>query len=120
MIAIVDDDAEVRGSLLSLMRSAGFDARGFDGAMAFLDSPWLGQAACLITDLHMPAMDGLGLQAALRDAGSDLPVIIMTAFADPILRQRALDAGAVAFLCKPLDPEELLARVEATVAGRHA
>lgn len=118
IIAIVDDDAEVRGSLLSLMRSAGFDARGFDGAVAFLDSPARGKAACLVTDLHMPVMDGLALQAALRDAGDDLPIIIMTAFADPLLSQRALEAGAAAFLCKPLDPEDLLTRVEAAVAGR--
>lgn len=118
IIAIVDDDAEVRGSLLSLMRSAGFDARGFDGAVAFLDSPARDQAACLVTDLHMPVMDGLALQAALRDAGNDLPIIIMTAFADPALSQRALEAGAAAFLCKPLDPEDLLTRVEAAVTGR--
>ena len=118
LIVIVDDDAEVRGSLLSLMRSAGFDARGYDRAEGFLISDVLDQADCLVTDLHMPGMSGLDLQVALRGQGHALPVILMTAYPDDAVHGRALDGGALAFLSKPVDPEDLLARVEAAVAAR--
>ena len=106
-ISIIDDDSEVRGSLTSLLRSAGYRVRTFDSAETFLAHN-ANDSACLLTDLHMPGMDGLELQAQLHRLGCSIPVIVMTAFPTKEAQARALDGGAVAFLTKPLDPELLL------------
>jgi FixJ family two-component response regulator len=110
-IAIVDDDPGVRGSLDSLMRSAGLAPCMFDSAEALL--AWEGGAvACVVTDLHMPGMTGLELQAELSRRGWQGPVIVMTAFPTDAAREQALGAGAAAFLTKPIDPDALLEAVE--------
>ncbi len=107
----MDDDAGMRGSLCSLLRSAGFEARAFPDAAAFLaEGP---RDGALLTDLNMPGMSGLELQAQLRREGAGLPVILMTAFPTDQARQQAMDDGAAAFLVKPLDPDQLLDRLKA-------
>ena len=110
-ITIIDDDSEVRSSLTSLLRSAGYRVRPFDSAEAFLAGD-IHDSACLLTDLHMPGMDGLELQAELHRLGCNIPVIVMTAFPTNDARARALDGGAVAFLAKPLDPDLLLDKLK--------
>ncbi|MEG3152704.1 response regulator [Sphingomonas sp. ZT3P38] len=112
IIAIVDDDADVRGSVESLMRSAGIEACSFASAEALLASPLCPRIDCIVTDLHMPGLDGLGLQLELRRRGLAVPVIVVTGFPDPAAQQRAIDAGALAFLAKPVDPDILLDLVE--------
>ena len=128
MIFIVDDDPSVRTSLTRLMRSAGYHARAFAGAEAYLDAGTRLDAAasldvggggtpadCLILDLHMPGMNGLDLQEVLRRLKSRVPVIVLTASEDPDPRAKAAAAGAVKVLRKPCDPAALLRAVaEAT------
>ena len=111
-IAIVDDDADVRASLENFLRSAGVKVRAFASAATFLTSPYSAETDCLITDLHMPGIDGLALQAELSRTGRGFPVIVMTAFATPAARARSASLGARAFLVKPIDPEALLEHVE--------
>lgn len=110
VISIVDDDGEVRGSLTSLLRSAGFRVRSFADATEFLAEGY-SDTSCIVTDVHMPEMSGLELQAELRRRGTDIPVIVMSAFPSEDARAQAIDRGAVIFLAKPLDPDQLLQRL---------
>jgi FixJ family two-component response regulator len=111
-VTIVDDDEGVRASLENYLRSAGVQVRTFASAEAFLASPsWL-ETCCLVTDLHMPGMDGLALQAELNRRGRTFPVIVMTAFPTDCAREDSAGLGAAAFLAKPIDPDALLDRVE--------
>lgn len=112
LIAIVDDDPGVRGSLNSLMRSAGLTPRCFSGGEALLGCGLEGQIACIVTDLHMPGMTGLELQAEIVRRGWRHPVIVMTAYPTDAARDQALAAGAVAFLSKPIDPDALIEAIE--------
>lgn len=108
LIAIVDDDRAIRTALSSLLRSAGFRAAMFDCAEAFLDDLKGGVPDCVLTDIQMPGMSGLDLQQHLASANPDLPVLVMTAFPEAKLRERAMLSGAHCFLNKPFDANELL------------
>jgi len=107
-VAVIDDDNSVRESSESLIRSAGFAVRVFDSAERFLTSPYLREAACLVLDVRMPGMSGPELRRNLRSGGYDVPVIFITAAADEEARARELANGAVAYLTKPFDEDELL------------
>lgn len=107
-IGVVEDDEEVRDSIVAIFRSEGFDVRAFPDAESFLASPQIESLACLVTDLHMPGLDGFGLTRELVEQGNDLPVVMMTAFATPEARILAGRLGIVEFLEKPADPDELL------------
>jgi FixJ family two-component response regulator len=108
MVAVVEDDDDVRCALESLIRSSGFEVRAFGSAEAYLADPHRPQTDCLLTDLHLPALDGLGLHAALRALGFMCPVVVMTAFPTEALQARAMAEGVAAFLSKPVDPDVLL------------
>jgi|SRR5580658_3308540 FixJ family two-component response regulator len=110
-VAIVDDDDSVRGTLQGLLRVAGFSSRAFDSAEAFLGSDHHRDTACLITDIRMPGMSGLELQARLNAEQCRIPTIFITAHGDEEMRFRALRAGAVEFLPKPFDDEVLIESV---------
>ena len=117
-ICIVDDDESVRTSLLRLMRSAGFAAEAFAAAEEFLhDAAVVDVCTCAVIDVHLTGMSGLQLQQELNERTAVPPVVMMTAFEDPDLRQRAMDAGAVAFLRKPFDDDVLLAAVSKAAGG---
>ncbi|TFW31213.1 response regulator transcription factor [Duganella callida] len=107
-IAIVDDDAAVRVGLRSLLRSYGYEAQVYDSALALLASGALGDYHCIVTDLQMPGMSGIELLERLRRDGNPLPLILMTAFPEPALCKRALQAGASCFLSKPFEANQLL------------
>src|SRR5580692_2737133 len=115
LVAIVDDDDSVRGTLQELLRSAGFSSRAFDSAEAFLGSGDQQETACLITDIRMPGMSGLELQARLKAEQCRIPTIFITAHGDEEMRFRALRAGAVEFLSKPFDDEVLVESVRAAL-----
>lgn len=117
LVVVVDDDAEVRGSIESLVRSAGFAVRGFSRAETFLASTVLTTTRCLITDLHLPAMDGVALLRQLRRSGHLIPTVVITGFPSPTDRTEAAEVGAAAFLEKPLDPEVLVRAVTAACAS---
>lgn len=116
IIGIVDDDPDVRGSLDSLMRSAGLTPRCFACAEDLFSDAALGEIACIVTDLHMPGMTGLELQAEAGARGWTQPVILMTAYPTDASRNQAVAGGAVAFLTKPVDPDALLDAIEHAIA----
>src|SRR5207244_3179337 len=115
LIAIVDDDEAVRRALTRLLKSAGYVAGAFGLAETFLRSGRLPLSRAVILDLRMPGMTGLKMQRHLATAGHRIPVIILTAHGDQEARRQALEAGAIAFLRKPFDAEELLGAVESAL-----
>ncbi|MFJ3486035.1 response regulator transcription factor [Pseudomonas sp. NPDC090202] len=107
-ISIVDDDTSCRMALSSLVRSLGYEPGLFSCAEDFLASPDIDTTDCLISDVHMPGIDGLELQRTLIDAGRSIPVIFITAYPKELVRKRALAAGAVCFLSKPYNAQALI------------
>jgi len=114
-VAIVDDDDALRNSLDNLLRSVGFGVQGFASAEAFLQADHAHETACLILDVRLPGMNGLELQRQLVAAHWSIPIIFVTAYADDDAHERALAAGAVAFLSKPCREEDLLHAIEAAL-----
>ena len=117
MIAIVDDDDVVREAMKSLMRSLGYNASTFGSADEFLKSEQVSNTSCLITDLHMPELSGVELQDRLIAQGHRIPIIFITGRPDDIARTRAMNAGAVGFLSKPIRHEHLIGCLEALKAA---
>jgi FixJ family two-component response regulator len=117
VVAIVDDDESIREALEALIKTAGFDARAFESAEGFLDSGQQGEIGCLVTDIRMPGMSGLQLQARLNEDGYKIPIIFITAHGDEKVRMQALRAGAVEFLTKPFDDEAMLERIASALDG---
>jgi FixJ family two-component response regulator len=115
LVTIVDDDASVRVTLQELLRSAGFASRAFEAADDFLASDHQQEMACLITDIRMPGMSGLELQAKLNTERCNIPTIFITAHGDEEMRLQALRAGAVEFPPKPFDDEVLIESVRAAL-----
>jgi len=114
-IIIVDDDVSFRESLVSLVKSYGFHPHAFESGEDLLESDALKDAACLVTDVQMRGMSGLDLQARIAQSGCEIPIIVVTSFPDKQIRDRAMSAGAVAVLKKPVDREELLQLLQAAV-----
>ena len=115
LVVGVDDDFRLRESLKSLVESAGYAAAVYSSAEEFLQSGALAGAACLITDVRMPGMNGIELQRRIRLERPELPVIFISAHQDDEARERALDEGAIRFLYKPFDGAELLRTIEAAL-----
>jgi FixJ family two-component response regulator len=107
-IAIVDDDDSVREAAVNLFRSMRFKVVGFASAEAFLVSDAIEQTSCLVLDVQMPGMDGLKLQSQLAASGRSIPIVFVTGYPDEQARSKALRSGAVCFLNKPYEEEELL------------
>jgi len=107
LVSIVDDDRFFRESMCRLMRWLGYTADIFASAADFLASPRFAETACLITDVHMPAMTGYELHRRLVDIGQAIPTILVTGFPNEIDRARALNDGVVCYLRKPVDEQEL-------------
>ena len=115
LIAIVDDDESVQSALQELIEADGLSARSFESAEEFLASGLERKAACLITDIRMPRMSGLELQARLKADGCKTPIIFISAHGDAKVRVKAMREGAVDFLMKPFDDQILLNRVRAAI-----
>jgi len=115
MVAIVDDDDLMRSALQGLLKSVGLPAQAFASAEEFLKSGQQREAGCLITDIRMPGMSGLELQAKLNAEACRIPIIFITAHGDEKMRMQALRAGAVEFMAKPFDDEALLESVRAAL-----
>ena len=114
-IYIVDDDEPVLQALSRLLRSCGFQVSTFSSAQEFLDSVSPDAQGCLILDVKMPEMTGLELQEKLNSSGWKLPTIFITAYETPKDRNKALTNGAIAFLQKPLNDEELLESIHSAL-----
>ena len=122
-VHIVDDDAAVRRGLGLLLAGAGFEVRSYASAEAFLAECGADCAGCLLLDVAMPGMSGPELQEALVERGLRLPVIFLTGRGDVRTSVRAMKAGAVEFLEKPVAGEVLIAAVRGALAleaSRHA
>lgn len=117
LVTIVDDDELMRNALLGLLKAAGVPARVFASAEDFLASGMQHETACLIADVRMPGMSGLGLQAKLNADHCSIPTIFITAHGDTKMRMEALRAGAVEFLTKPFDNAVLLHHVRAALGS---
>ena len=108
LVSVVEDDQFFRESVRRLMRSLGYSVETFPLAADFLASPRLVETACLIADVHMPAMTGLELHRRLIETGHAIPTILVTAYPDDDVRARALDDGVVCYLRKPVDEKHLM------------
>ena len=107
LVSVIEDDRFFRESMRRLMRSLGYTAEAFASAADFLASPHLGETACLISDVHMPAMTGIELYRRLIDTGRAIPTILVTAYPNDADRLRALNDGVVCYLRKPVDEQHL-------------
>jgi FixJ family two-component response regulator len=108
LIAVIDDDDSIRKALSRLLRVSEFRVECFSSGQAFLASSRDSRPDCVILDLHMPEVNGLELLRELRVDGLHVPVIIITAHDEPLIRARCLAAGAFAYLDKPIDKAVLL------------
>jgi len=107
-VFVVDDDQAMRNSLKWLIESVGMQVETFDSAQAFLDAYYPARGGCLLVDVRMPGMSGLELQAYLTRREIGIPVIIITGHGDVSMAVKAMKVGAVDFIEKPFDDEELL------------
>ncbi len=119
-VLVVEDDESLRGALERLLGLAGFSAVAYGSAEALLAEGVGGGAACVVSDLRLPAMSGLDLLAALRAHGWHAPLILITAYDEPGLAQKARGFGAAGYLVKPFDGTALLAAVRAAIAAEAA
>ena len=114
-IAIVDDDYDVRESTRQLLRSRGYLTLAFASAEDFLKSSEVIQVACVVTDVRMPGMSGVALQARLIAQGISTPIIFVTAFPEQKVKEQVLAAGACGFLAKPYAEASLIDCIEAAL-----
>jgi FixJ family two-component response regulator len=116
LIHVVDDDESLRAALQDLLNAAGFDARTYPSTGDFLLNPPSDRPGCVLLDVRLPGPSGLDLQAALAQHGIALPVIFLTGHADVATSVRAMKAGAVDFLEKPVQRDTLLEALERALA----
>ena len=116
IVYVVDDDAAVRDSLDSLIRSAGFRVQTFESARDFLNAKLSSTAGCLVLDVRLPGLSGLDLQRELTRANVLLPIIFLSGHADVQISVKAMKAGAVEFLTKPFHDQELLDAIQQAIA----
>lgn len=116
-ISIVDDDPSLCSAVSGLLRSFGYEARGFESAEAFLAWEGAGGCDCIITDIHMPGMSGIDLKQTLVARELTVPVIMITGRSDPTIEARALSSGAVCLLKKPFQADDLMACITKAIGG---
>ena len=114
-IIVVDDDEAVCEALEALLKSAGFSTATFNSGAAFLDSVTDGDAACVVLDIKMPGIDGLEVQRQLVERKVTIPIIVVTAYGDVAVAVRAMRAGAIDFIEKPVARDRLIESVERAI-----
>ena len=107
-VFVVDDDAGVRASIQGLLKSASLRSASFGTAEEFLRSKPPDGPSCLVLDVSLPGVNGLDFQRQLGDAGMQIPIIFITAHGDIPMTVKAMKSGAVEFLTKPFQDQELL------------
>ncbi len=117
VVCIVDDDASLRRSLRNLLMSVGFAVETFESAEAFMARVDRDSIGCVVLDVRMAGMSGLDLLRHLVATGSRIPVIMLTAHVDDETRRRSLEAGAAAFLEKPVRSAALLEAVRTALSS---
>jgi FixJ family two-component response regulator len=108
VISIIDDDASSREGVTDLCGTLGFNTYSFPSAEDFLRSDQLSHTSCVITDMRMPGMTGLELHERLVEFGLAIPTVLITAYPDERVRERALRAGIVCYLVKPFAEDEFV------------
>jgi FixJ family two-component response regulator len=108
VVSIIDDDEVVRNSIQTLLQSLGYNVHTFASAEEFLTSRQLHQTSCVISDVQMPGLSGIELEAVLRTEGYRISVILVTGHPDELIRDRARRAGAASFLSKPIGEANLI------------
>jgi FixJ family two-component response regulator len=116
LISVIDDDESLCRAIVELLRSVGYDALAFLSAEAFLAADGLSGCNCVITDIQLPGLSGIDLTQVLATRQSSLPIIMITARADPGLEERALSSGAIALLRKPFKADALIGCLERALA----
>ena len=114
-VYVVDDDPQARDSVCALARSMGVPAINFDSAESFLDF-YQGQPGCVVTDYRMTGINGLELQESLLELGSELPLIVVTAYARTSMTVQAIKNGAITLLDKPYDDDNLWQAIRTALA----
>lgn len=120
LVSVVDDDPSVRRSLARLVKAAGYRVEAFASAREFLARPPDDGPACLVLDVRMPGLTGLDLQETLAVATHSTSIVFISGYRDVRASVKAMKAGAVDFLTKPVDDEELLGVIERAVAKASA
>lgn len=120
VVFVVDDDVSVRESLELMIRCAGWQPRLFESAQDFLAEPRARVPSCLVLDINLPDLNGLDLQTSLADERYNMPIIFITGYGDIPRTVRALKAGAVEFLTKPFNDDELLTAMGDALEGSRA
>jgi len=113
---VVDDDPDVRKGIETLVKSAGLSVKSYSSASRFLDACERDASGCLVLDVRMPGLDGLGLQKALAARGTAIPIVFITGHGSVPMSVQALKAGAVDFIEKPFDDEKLLQSIRRAMA----
>lgn len=119
-VAVVDDEAPVRTALGRLLRVADYQVIGFASGEEFLASLPARRPDCVLLDIHMPGLSGLQVRQRLREAGSTLPVVFITANDRTELARQGLDPGAASVLHKPFTADDMLGAITVAIGGRGA
>ena len=119
-VYVVEDDPSVRDSLSLLLQLRGFSTATFDSAEAFLEGDSLERPACVLADVRLPGISGLELQRKLANQHAALPFVVMTAHGDVATARAALRDGAVDFLEKPIDEQDLIEAITVALRSDHA
>ena len=112
VVYVIDDDVDMREALKSLFASVGLRAETFGSAPEFLEKKLPDAAICLVVDIRLPGLSGLDFQAELSRAQIDVPIIFITGHGDIAMTVKAMKAGAVEFLTKPIRDQDLLDAVK--------
>jgi FixJ family two-component response regulator len=120
IVFVVDDDASVREALQRLVRSAGLRVEAFASAEEFLNRPRADAPSCLLLDLRLPDLNGLDLQRRMADTNNEIPIVFITGHGDIPTTVRAMKAGAVEFLTKPLVDGDVLGSIQQAIARDRA
>jgi FixJ family two-component response regulator len=120
IIFVVDDDVSVREALESLIRSAGFRVETFASARKFLARGRADVPSCLVLDVRLPGLSGLGLQKRMAEVNLEVPIIFITGHGDVPTSVRAMKAGALEFLTKPFADQDLLDAIQRAVKSDRA
>ena len=117
LVYVVDDDLSAREGVAGLIRSAGLKTKTFASGREFLSAPRSRTPSCLVLDVNLPGLSGFDVQEELAKSGAQIPIIFLTGHGDIPMTVRAVKAGAVDFLTKPFDDEDLLNAVRQCIVG---
>ena len=119
-ICVVDDDPGVREAVEGLLRAEGFEVELFASAQRFTARAKMAPLSCVVLDVELPGLSGLDLQRELAGAGLEIPIIFLTGHGSIPMSVRAMKAGAVEFLTKPFEADDLLGAIQQAVSGTHS